>query len=225
MILVFDLDDTLYDEITYVKSGFQAVAAYLFIEYGIPKKASFEFMLKHLGKEGRHKIFDAVLNHYSIFSKRNVIKCVRIYHTHTPKIRLYPAAIRCLKRFKHNTKYLITDGNKIVQGNKVKALGLDRYMKFCYVTHRYGLNHAKPSTYCFEKICEKERVEPSQVVFVGDNPHKDFIGLKPKGFNTIRLLKGAHKGTKLSNRHEASIHIKSLNELTHALLKLQLQRI
>jgi putative hydrolase of the HAD superfamily len=35
MIIVFDLDDTLYEEITYVRSGFKAVANYLSKNYKI----------------------------------------------------------------------------------------------------------------------------------------------------------------------------------------------
>ena len=37
MILVFDLDDTLYEEISYVKSGFKKVSDFMKSEYEIPK--------------------------------------------------------------------------------------------------------------------------------------------------------------------------------------------
>ena len=42
MIIVFDLDDTLYEETTYVKGGFTAVANYLFQTYHLdnPEKIS-----------------------------------------------------------------------------------------------------------------------------------------------------------------------------------------
>ena len=38
MIIVFDLDDTLYEEITYVRSGFKAVASYLSQTYKKSKR-------------------------------------------------------------------------------------------------------------------------------------------------------------------------------------------
>ena len=38
MILVFDLDDTLYDEITFVYSGFSAVSKYLSLQFNLNEK-------------------------------------------------------------------------------------------------------------------------------------------------------------------------------------------
>jgi putative hydrolase of the HAD superfamily len=38
MVLIFDLDDTLYDEMSYVKSGFNAVAFHLSYLFKIKKK-------------------------------------------------------------------------------------------------------------------------------------------------------------------------------------------
>ena len=222
MILVFDLDDTLYREITYVKSGFKAVAEYLFSYLGIPKNESLSFMLNHLKSRGRNKIFDATLKHWGIYTINNVKQCVSVYHTHKPHIHLDAAALRCLRRFKHIPKYVITDGNKVVQANKVKALGLEKYIRFSFITHRYGIKHAKPSPYCFEKICKRERVKSSEVVFIGDNPSKDFIKLKPLGFLTIRLLQGSHKTVKLTKKYEANIQIKSLDQLTTELLREEL---
>ncbi|WP_214515343.1 hypothetical protein, partial [Mycobacterium tuberculosis] len=45
MIVVFDLDDTLYDELTYVQSGFQAVAGYLRDTYGMPAGKALDWMV------------------------------------------------------------------------------------------------------------------------------------------------------------------------------------
>lgn len=219
MILAFDLDDTLYDESTYVKSGFQAVSIALSTRFGISQKAALAYMNNHFTTKGRVQVFDALLHHLNLYSKKNVNWCVTTYRFHKPKIQLDPSALRCLQRFKNAPKYIVTDGNKVVQANKIEALGLDKYIRFCYITHRYGLKHAKPSTYCFEKICQREDVDPHQVVYVADNPNKDFIQLKWAGFHTIRLLQGAHKDLRLAKEHEADQEINSLDELTLGLLR------
>ena len=48
LVLVFDLDDTLYDELTYVHSGFRAVSSFLEAEYNLPAEASFPWMMERL---------------------------------------------------------------------------------------------------------------------------------------------------------------------------------
>lgn len=217
MILVFDLDDTLYEELTFVKSGFRAVARYLSEQFSVPVQTGLEFMLEKLSS-GRGRIFDDLLINYGIYKKNLVRKCVSIYRLHRPEITLYPEADACLERFRDYPLYIVTDGNKVVQQNKIKALGLDQRVKFCYITHRYGIKNAKPAPYCFLKICEREKVTPKEVVYIADNPHKDFVGIKPLGFKTIRVLQGAYREIRLSCDYEADNRIGALDELTEDFL-------
>lgn len=218
MVVVFDLDDTLYEELTFVKSGFKAVAQYLYEQYSIPIQSGLEFMLAKL-PSGRGRIFDDLLIHHGIYKKDLVRKCVSIYRLHQPEISLYPEADACLERFQNHPLYIVTDGNKVVQNNKIKALGLERRVKFVFITHRYGIKNAKPSPYCFFKICEREKVTPKEVIYIADNPHKDFVGIKPFGFKTIRILQGQYKDLILSKEYEADHQIHSLQELNENLLK------
>jgi putative hydrolase of the HAD superfamily len=218
MVLVFDLDDTLYDEVTFVHSGFRAVAVFLFENYGISIKDSHSFMLEKLNK-GRGRIFDELMLQFGVFSKKNVSKCINIYRSHTPNIGLYVDAAACLERFQSNAIYIVTDGNKLVQKNKLLALGLFNKTKFCFITHRYGVKNAKPSPHCFMKICQREKVEPHEVVYIGDNPHKDFVGIKPLGFKTIRIMRGHFKDAVKPIEFEAHCQIQSLDELTEDFLR------
>jgi putative hydrolase of the HAD superfamily len=195
-----------------VKSGFEAVAKYLHKELNIPHKASIEFMMEDL-KNGRGSIFNNVLKKYNFESKFNVKQCVSVYRTHIPRIHLDAEAEACLKRFKDMPKYLVTDGNKIAQHNKALSLGLYKKMSRCFITHRYGIKNAKPSPYCFLKICTLEKVEPENVVYIADNPNKDFIKLKPLGFKTIRILKGPFKDIRFNKTFDADFKINSLKEL------------
>lgn len=218
LVLVFDLDDTLYDELTYVHSGFRAVSSFLEAEYNLPAEASFPWMMERLAG-GRGTIFDDLLRTYGMYSKGLVWKCVSVYRGHKPDIRLSEGAVKCLERFRDYPKYTVTDGNKIVQTNKIKALGLTDVMKGCFVTHRYGIRHAKPSPYCFMKICEREKVPPQEIVYIGDNPRKDFVGLKPLGFKTVRVLQGQHRDLRMPAEYEAEYQIQSLDELTEEFLE------
>lgn len=216
-VIVFDLDDTLYNELSYVKSGFLAVAQYLFVHHGIQPDESYAFMIHKL-KDGRGRIFDEVLIKYKIYKKSLVKQCISIYRMHRPDIYLDQDAAFCLNNLLKYPLYIVTDGNKIVQKNKIISLGLLDKVKFCFITHRYGLKHAKPSPYCFLKICDLENTKPQNVVYVGDNPHKDFVGIKPLGFKTIRIRKGQYKNVLMPENYEAQFIISSLFELNQEYL-------
>jgi len=56
------------------------------------------------------------------------------------------------------------------------------------------------------------------VIYIADNPNKDFVGLKPLGFKTIRVLKGPYKDLKKPPEFEADLNIRSLAELDVELL-------
>jgi putative hydrolase of the HAD superfamily len=218
MIIVFDLDDTLYEEISYVKSGFRAVADYFEQRCSIPAEESFSFMLERL-KGGRGKIFDDLLFFYNIFSRERVKKCLSIYRGHFPNITLYPEADIFLRKFVECPIYIVTDGNKLVQQKKLAALEIENRVKFSFITHRYGKMRAKPSPYCFLKIAEWEKALPEDIVYVGDNPYKDFVGIKPLGFRTVRILQGNFKDIRLAEEFEAQRSIHSLTELTEEFLE------
>lgn len=213
MVLVFDLDDTLYDELTYVQSGFKAVAAYLHQNKGIVQQECLAWMLERLAS-GRGKIFDDLLLHYGIYNPNLVRRCLSVYRAHQPEIKLDPEADCCLERFESFPKYIVTDGHKGVQCRKIQVLGLQPRVDFCYITHRYGIRNAKPSPYCFLKICEREEVKPQQVIYIADNPRKDFVGIKPLGFQTVRVMQGQHRSVELSLAYEAEYRIPSLGKLT-----------
>ena len=215
MIIVFDLDDTLYDEKTYVSSGFRTVAGYLHAAFGIPVQESYVFMMNEEAAKGRGAVFDCLLKNYGVFSKKNVQKCVSVYRAHDPDIRLFSEAEYWFSEYgAQYSVYIVTDGNKLVQERKLRALGILNKIKFCYITHRYGRKNAKPSPYCFQRICQRECVEPAEVLYIGDNPFKDFVGIKPLGFKTVRVLTGAYKNISLAGEYESDYRINDLMELT-----------
>ncbi|MCX6327720.1 MAG: HAD-IA family hydrolase [Bacteroidia bacterium] len=218
MVLVFDLDDTLYAEKSFVYSGFDAVAEFISSEYNI-KKHIFSKELKLELQNGRGNVFDTVLKDHNLFSKELVKKIISIYRLHKPIIQVYDDTIECLHRFSDIPKYIVTDGNKIVQENKIKSLDIEQYFLFCFISRRYGIHNEKPSPYCFQKICKLEETTPQNIVYIGDNPTKDFIGIKPLGFKTIRIMKGSHKNIVKTHEYEAHFQINSLSELTPHLLE------
>ncbi len=219
-VIIFDLDDTLYDEITFVKSGFLAVATHFAPQnpHIMLKK-----MISVLEERGRGEVFDVSLRHFGFYSKKNIKKALSIYRTHTPTIELNRDAKEILKYYKSQNVplYIVTDGNKMVQANKIKALKLENQIKKAFITHRYGTIHAKPSPYCFCKIAALESVKFEEIVYIADNITKDFIEIKKLGFHTVRIKQGMFKDVEKNPEFHAHVTINSLKELKQ-LLKVEL---
>lgn len=195
-----------------------AVAQFLGLKFNLPQEDIFTSLLTELD-EDRSRVFDRYLEKIGRYSKRLVALCLAIYRRHTPSIRLYPQAEECLSRFGDYPIYVVTDGNKLVQKSKCSALGLQTRVKRCLYTHAHGRERSKPSPHCFLRICRLEGVPPSQVVYIADNPAKDFVGIKPLGFHTIRVLTGRHRDLVANADLEAEVVIGDLSELTPCLLE------
>lgn len=216
MILIFDLDDTLYSEESYAVSGYKSVAKYIFSTYDVPVNESLDVLLEALKSGHREEAFQRLLVAKAL-PKKALHQCISVYRKHTPEIQLDEVAKEILLKYRDINKYLVTDGNKIVQGNKVKALNLDQLLKRCFITHAYGLTASKPSTYCFQKIKEIEGVDWRDLVYVGDDPRKDFVNLKPLGVTTVRVLTGRHAQMKVPEKYDAQYQILSIDRLVEVL--------
>lgn len=214
MVIIFDLDDTLYDEKTFVLSGFEQVALWIASHSTYAKEDIFSFMKKDLEKNGRGKIFDNVLEKYYKKNKTTVNKMINIYRLHQPNIKIDAKIINLLNELKQKySLYIVTDGNKLVQANKIKALGLEKYVKKAFITYRYGLKASKPSLICFEKIKKIEKTEWEKLVYIGDNPKKDFLNLNKVNALTIRILQGDYACLKVDPDFDAKYKIKKLVEI------------
>ena len=88
--VVFDLDDTLYDELEYCRSGFAAVAEFLAGPAGAPCAERIFAALWGQFTAGNHtKTFNAALDELGLsYDDELVRELVGVYRTHTPRIAL-----------------------------------------------------------------------------------------------------------------------------------------
>jgi putative hydrolase of the HAD superfamily len=214
MVIVFDLDDTLYDEISFVHSGFRAVAEFGEANYGWSLDGSLQRLQCYLATLGRGEVFDYWLRQHSVWSHRLVKQCVHVYRHHHPKIELFPYSREVLEKARQiGPIYLVTDGHKIVQKNKIVALGLEATFKRSFITHRFGIKNAKPSLHCFDIIRRSERCSWEEMMYVGDNPNKDFISLNRVGARTVRVMTGAFASTFAKPGYDALVTVSDLSKL------------
>lgn len=218
MILIFDLDDTLYDESRFVDGGLKAVARHGEARWGWDAAQSLDTLRAILAREGRGQVFDQWLQGHDAWSRGRVRECVRAYRNHRPDIELFPAARRMIDRYRpRGPLYMVTDGHKIVQRNKVDALDLWPDFERVFITHRFGVAAAKPSTHCFERIKAEADCAWRDMVYVGDNPAKDFVNLNTQGVLTVRVLTGVHSKVPAALGHDALITISDLDALPDVL--------
>jgi len=203
----------------FVLGGLRAVASHLEEILHTEQIKIYHELLEILQEFGRGEIFDLFLKRKNFYSKRRVRECISIYRYHKPIIKIYKESKIFLDRYKNYPLYIVTDGNKKVQAHKIKNLNLDPYFKKILITHRYGIKKSKPSLYCFNLIKKIENCNWEKIVYIGDNPAKDFVSLKRVNAKTVRLLKGNYAKDYVKDEFEADERINSLNELPKILKK------
>ena len=193
--IVFDLDDTLYDEIEYCKSGFDAVAHFLAKNSKGKSAKNIYTSLWNEFQSGNHtKTFNAALDALGIkYDNQLITKCVQVYRNHTPKITLPQDSKNVLEQLQ--TKYtlaLLTDGFLPAQKLKVHALGIEKYFKSVIYTEELGRDCWKPSPAGFEKLLRDLNTKPENCAYIADNPAKDFIAPNQLGFFTVQIIRPKH---------------------------------
>ncbi len=221
-LILFDLDETLYDEKSYVLSGFRVISKYLSIKHKIDEKSLFNELVQSLEKKGRGENFDILLKKFKLID--SVSDMVRIYRQHKPKIKLFPEVMELLKKLSSFFKIgIITDGNLIMQENKITALKLYKAVDFIIYTDKNKLKE-KPDISSFKKALTIAKCTANESIYIGDNPYKDFIGAKSLGIKTIRIKRGEYENIVLSKKYEADITIEGLSNLSGLLFNYQISK-
>ncbi len=177
--VIFDLDDTLYSEKSYIRSGFRAVSDYLGGDYENALWKNFDL--------GRPAIDDLLKELEREPEKEKVLS---IYRSHKPDICLYDGASQLIQelRAKGIKIGIITDGRPEGQRNKIKALGLENMVDDVIITDELGgVQFRKPCDIAFRIIVTRWCLNPADVVYVGDNTAKDFQAPQQLGMRSIQI--------------------------------------
>lgn len=213
--IVFDMDDTLYQEKDYILSGLKMLDQWILEKYGKP---DFYSTAKHLFDNGeRKKIFNRALNYLGIEDNyENINMMIDAYRSHQPSIDLLEDAVWVLNNIRDSVKLgLISDGYLISQRNKVDALQLNNYIHTIILSDELGRKYWKPSVVPYEEAVRQLGCNHDQCVYVGDNVGKDFITAKKLGWTTINVNRGEgiYSGRCVSAEYHAHYQINSLREM------------
>ena len=174
--VVFDLDDTLYPEHEYVSSGFKSVAKYIQKKINMDTGSIYQMLLQ-LHKDFPKQVFNKLIDLNDEMKSFSVNELIEIYRTHDPSIELYKDAQIIIGNIKsqHIKLGIITDGYFEAQKRKICALNLSNKFDEIILTDQLGREYWKPHTYSFEIMKKKLDVEFDEILYVGDNPNKDFF--------------------------------------------------
>lgn len=186
----FDLDDTLYDETSYVKSGFNEVALYLSTLSNNEYSSTYILnrLLLLLSEYGRGKTFNLILEELNFSEDQHINTLIYIYRNHKPKgIQLFDDMEKLIDDLYHKNIYIgvITDGVYVTQRNKTEQLLKNTPVDLIIHTDSLGYKYWKPSKVPFEVGVNLAQVPPENSVYIGDNPIKDFKGANEIGMDSI----------------------------------------
>ena len=179
--IVFDLDDTLYSEKEYVRSGYRAIAC------ALPLVENLEEKLWQAFGRGKTAI-DEVLMAEGVYTEEIKQYCLAIYRAHQPEIHLFKGVRELLQQLRADGYKIgiITDGRPEGQRAKIKALGLDTLADHIIVTDELGgVEYRKPNCAAFVNMHEALGVPFDRMCYVGDNVRKDFIAPEKLGMRCI----------------------------------------
>lgn len=225
-VVCFDLDDTLYKEIDYLKSAYREIASYA-ADYcrGCPDSPiilsvkAYEVMLTAY-KEGQNA-FERLNAFLGI--DLPISEYLQIYRKHKPCISLSETIVSALDSLKSSECIigLITDGRSVQQRNKMEALGLNRWIidEDVLISEEFGSEKPTPANY---EYFMRRYPECDEFVYIGDNLKKDFIAPNALGWQTICLKddgRNIHKQdfTSVSTKAMPKMIIEDIDNLTFLL--------
>ncbi|MFC4097912.1 HAD family hydrolase [Euzebyella saccharophila] len=177
IVIVFDLDDTLYNEISYLRSAYQEIAQKVDANNWEILYAKM-FSLYRCGEN----VFQYISEQYSI----DIQELISLYRNHVPNIKPFKGVSSLFEDIKKagGKIGLITDGRSRTQRNKLEALGLIKYFDEIIISEEIGSE--KPNEANYKAI---EKAYPDCLYcYIADNIRKDFISPNKLGWQSIGIL-------------------------------------
>ena len=211
-VVCFDLDDTMYKEIDFLKSGYRKVAELVEKRYGIDARTAYDQMM--VWYQRGDNAFANLNEKYGIDNP--IGDYLNVYRFHQPSMQLSDGVEDTLNVLQHRGIILglITDGRTISQKNKIVALGLNRWFeeKNIIISEEFGSE--KTDERNFQYFVEQY---PGALFFyVGDNPKKDFVIPNRLHWKTIMLKDDGrnihHQDLEIENGYQPQCMVETIAE-------------
>jgi putative hydrolase of the HAD superfamily len=216
-LVVLDIDDTLYLERDYVRSGFAAVGVWARDELGVDGLDDRAWAAFEAGT--RRTIFDEALAAAGVEATADLVpRLVQVYRSHAPTIEMFSDARGWLERLApHVALAVVTDGPLASQQAKASALRLSRWADLIVFTETLGPGRGKPHPAAFEQLEREVGLHADRCAYVADNPTKDFVAPRRLGWRTVRVRRPGSLHADVPSGDDVDAEITSLDDLDAAL--------
>lgn len=190
--IVFDLDNTLYDEEQYVLACYQEIARQV-----DPNKTEeiTRFLLNERKQNGDSLVFQRLIRSYRL-PGYEIERFISIYHTFDVPIKFFDDVSSFFENAQHCCRYaILTNGSEQTQKNKCRLLEAYRMVDKIMITGEY-LNRQdwKPAPKAYQLLCEQINTSASDCLFVGDSIKNDIEGALRVGMKACLINRSAEQG-------------------------------
>jgi len=204
--ICFDIDDTLFSTTEFAEKARKESIAQM-IRYGL--KVSEKDALYEL-KEVIHEFtsnyehhFDKLLLRFPDEAINGINPAILVaagvvgYHeTKFRQLRPYPDVVEVLDTLSRSDLILgiISAGLAIKQAEKLVRLDVYRYLnpEAIFISDQIGIS--KPNIKLYQKACKRLSLDPSHVMYIGDNPIADIDPTNQLGMITVRNRRATQHG-------------------------------
>jgi putative hydrolase of the HAD superfamily len=206
--IVLDLDDTIYKEVNFVRSGFKALILHYAKSNQFDHDSILEMMM-HSWRNGQNAIKNLFI--FLDMPDFPIKEALNIYRTHYPDLELPESSRNFFEiiKAKELKLGLITDGRSITQRNKLKSLGIGSLFDQIIISEEFGSEKPDIRNYEIFQI----KYPGHSFCYIGDNTKKDFISPLKLGWETFCIKSDGRNIHSQSNLADLEVTvINNLNE-------------
>lgn len=230
----FDVDDTLYDHLSPLRSALQEAVGladdmpyediyYRFRYYSdllseeknlsaVPEKEALADM--------RRRRFMLALAEFGIFLNEKEAEAAQTAYVNRQfQIQPFHGAMELMETLTHSgiKVGLITNGPAKHQQKKLKALQVHRYIPEDMIFVSGGVGYAKPDVRLFEHVNAITKTSPEHSYYIGDSWRNDVVGAIKAGWTVLWYN---HRNAEAESDHRPHFIVHNYEEIKDSLLSL-----
>ncbi|MFC4404128.1 HAD family hydrolase [Gracilibacillus xinjiangensis] len=197
--IIFDVDDTLYDQALSFHHTFRKLIdsdfTYDKLDQIYRTSRKYSELLFDKSEKGEISVTEWQIGRITKacedfgipIDEEKALKFDQLYKKEQQKISLFPEISALLTKLKNENKQLaiLTNGEENHQSMKITQLELDKWIPSdnIFISGTHGI--AKPKKEIFDIVESELASDPKETVYIGDSYEKDVIGAKQAGWKAI----------------------------------------
>lgn len=196
--VIFDLDNTLYDESLYFLKVFEKFAQIHNLDFKL-----FENIFDDKFRLNSKDIFTDILEKIDFYSKENQNQLFEIYKNINCNLKLYKEAYDLIDYLNSQSINIaiLTNGVLEAQKNKVRVLNIEKITNKIVYAREFGKEFEKPNEKPFLETLKLLNIENKDAIFVGDHPNTDIVGATKVGIKALRFMNGYASNIEFKYNH------------------------